>query len=97
MASKVLDRHEELLVITLRKSELLQSVAKHLDDITSNPIFVDEVHEAFMDLDEEESALLIEKRTTLECPGCGFECGQIHTYCMVCGTRLHDDQYRGTM
>lgn len=96
MASKVLDRHEELLTITLRKSELLQSVAKHLDDIKSNPVFVDEVHDAFMDLDDEESALLIERLTTFECPGCAFECDQIHTYCMVCGTKLHDDKFRGT-
>ena len=97
MTSKVLDRHEELLAITLRKSELLHSVAQHFNDIKSNPVFVDEVHEAFMDLDEAESSLLDDEQATLACPGCGFECAQIHTYCMVCGTKLHDDEYRGTM
>ncbi len=97
MIRKILDNREKLLDISLRKTEVLQSTIENIEDILSNDIFVEEIQEVFMELVEEESQLIVEKEMTVECPGCMFECAQIHNYCMACGTKLTPDREMGDL
>ncbi len=74
--------------ISERKSRLLKSVIDQFDHIETNPVFIEEIQDAFLELDAVETEMLSEKEMTIECPGCGFECSQIHSYCMACGNKL---------
>ncbi len=88
MESTVVRYRERLLQIAERKCKLLKSVIEHLDHIEDNPVFVEEIEEAFFELDTDEADIMGIKEITTECPSCGFECNQIHTYCMACGNKL---------
>ncbi len=90
MTSKVIQNRDLLLEIAERKSRLLRSVIDQFDHIETNPVFVEEIQEAYLELDAAESGMLSEREMTIECPGCGYECNQIHSYCMACGTKLTD-------
>ncbi|MCG8335715.1 MAG: hypothetical protein MJE63_14450 [Proteobacteria bacterium] len=90
MFSKVIQNRDRLLEIAERKSRLLQSVIDQFDHIETNPVFIEEIQEAFLELDAAETEMLKEKEITVDCPGCGYECNQIHSYCMACGTKLTD-------
>ncbi|MCP4757057.1 MAG: hypothetical protein GY866_39850 [Proteobacteria bacterium] len=94
MANKIIKNREKLLDISIRKTELLQSVIENIEDVESNEIFIDEIQEVFMELYDEECSILTEKEITTECPGCGFKCAQIHTFCMACGMKLQDEHIR---
>lgn len=91
MKSKVIENREDLLEISKRKLKLLESLIDHIEHIESNPVFVEEVDEAFNDLHAAESSFLDELSKTVQCPGCGFECDQIYSYCMACGTKLSEN------
>ncbi len=88
MVQKVIQNKEKLLEISERKVKLLQSVIDQFDHIESNPIFIDEINDAYMELVESESMIVAEKEITIDCPDCGFECSQIHSFCMACGAKL---------
>jgi hypothetical protein len=90
MRSRVIQNRERLLEISERKSRLLQSVIDQFDHIETNSVFIEEIQEAFLELDAAESELVNEKEMTIECPGCGYECSQIHNFCMACGIKLTD-------
>lgn len=45
MESKIIENREELLEISERKQKLLQSVIDHIEDIKSNPVFMEEIEE----------------------------------------------------
>ncbi len=92
---KIFNNREKLLQISLRKAELLQSVMKHIEHIESNSVFIEEIEEAYLNLNTEESEMIKEIEKTIECPGCGFKCAQIHTFCMACGVRLPDQYDKG--
>ena len=95
MNSQILKYREQLLDICEKKLKLLQSVSEHFAHIESNTIFVEEIHETYLEFEKAESDLIAEKNKTIDCPGCGFECDQIHSFCMACGTNLHE-QYKVT-
>lgn len=97
MSYKILDNKVELLDISMKKTELLQSIIEHIGEIQSNDIFLDEIREMYQDLVEKESALVSEKEMTMNCPSCGFECAQIYSYCMVCGIKLHKESIKDSM
>jgi len=97
MSSRILEHRNQLLDITKRKLELLTSVQENFDDIRENPVFVEETEELFLDLFYEEAELIEEKEMTMPCPGCGFDCARIASFCMVCGMKLHDDPPRQDM
>lgn len=88
MESKIIRHRERLLEIAERKSRLLKSVIEQLEHIETNPVFIEEIQEAYLELDAAETELVAEKAVTIECPSCGFECSQIHSYCMACGCKL---------
>jgi hypothetical protein len=92
MESKIIRNRKRLLEIAERKSRLLKGVIDQFDHIESNPVFVEEIQDAFLELDAVETELVAEKIITIECPACGFECSQIHSFCMACGAKL-PDQY----
>ena len=54
MVQKVIQNKEKLLEISERKVKLLQSVIDQFDHIESNPIFIDEINDAYMELVESE-------------------------------------------
>lgn len=97
MTSKIVDITEQLLDISNRKLELLTSVQENLDDIRNNPVFIDEIEELYLELVDEEVDLIEEQEITLPCPGCGFECARIASFCMACGRKLHDDPVQQDM
>jgi hypothetical protein len=88
MKSKIIQNRERLLEISERKNRLLRSVIDQFEHIETNPIFIEEIHDAFMELDAVETEMLKEKEMTIECPGCGFEVSRIHSFCMACGNKL---------
>ncbi len=88
MMSKILYNKDRLLEISERKVRLLRSVMEQYEHIESNPVFKEEICDAYLDLDDAETELINEEEKTVACPGCGFECSQIHSFCMACGTKL---------
>ncbi len=95
MNNKIISNRDKLLEISLKKTELLQSIVEHYDHIINNSIFIEEIQESYQGLIDEEAELVLEKEKMIECPGCSFECAQIHTYCMACGIRLPDLYSKG--
>lgn len=91
MEYKVFDHLERLLEISERKSRLLQSVMDQYEHIESNPIFKEEITDAFMELDSAESELIQGREITIDCPSCGYECSQIHNFCLACGAKLPEN------
>jgi len=92
MENRVIRYRDRLLEIAERKCRLLKSVIDQIDHIETNPVFIDEIQEAFMELDEAESEIMGDNEVTIECPSCSFECSQIHSFCMACGNKL-PEQY----
>ncbi len=88
MEPKIIFNRDRLLEISERKVKLLQSVVDQFEYIESNPVFIEEISEAYLDLDIAETELINEEEKKVGCPGCGFECSQIHSFCMACGTKL---------
>ncbi len=95
MNSRMLFNSDQLLEIVEKKLSLLKSVSEHFEHIESNAIFIEEIQEAYMEFDNAESNLISEKSKTVGCSNCGFECDQIHSFCLACGTKLNE-QYGGT-
>lgn len=92
MDRKILDNRSTLIEICEKKLRLLKSVSEHLSHIESNNVFIEEIQDAYMEFHEWEMDLVADKAITLECPNCGFECDQIHSFCLACGNKLHDQQ-----
>lgn len=97
MMKKILEKREELLDIAKRKTELLSSIIQHFDDISNNPIFMEEIEELYLELSFEETGLIEEEEFTMPCPECGFECARIASYCMACGKKLHEETINDNM
>ncbi|MBU2645405.1 hypothetical protein KKI24_11925 [bacterium] len=97
MTNRIIDFSEKLLDISQRKSDLLHSIVEHIDDIKNNTIFMEEIESVYMELFDEEVSLIREKEITMPCPGCGFECDRISSYCMACGLKLHEQSFRDDM
>jgi len=97
MNNKILDNKLELLDISIKKTDLLQSIVEHINEIQSNDIFLDEIREMYRDLLDQENELVQEKEITMNCPSCGVECAQIYSYCMVCGIKLHNETVKDSM
>lgn len=70
---------------------------ENFEDIRDNPIFMEEVEELYLEYFDEEAELIEEKEITMPCPGCGFECARIASFCMACGKNLHDGSFRDDM
>lgn len=90
MKSRLIINRNRLLEVLDHKTKLIRSIVDHLDHIESNSVFIEEIEDAYVALDDIEAQLIQEKEITVKCPGCGFECAQIHSFCMVCGTKLAD-------
>lgn len=97
MANRIFEIRDQLQDISRRKLELLKSIQENFDDIRDNPIFIEEIEELFLDLFDEEAELIEQKEMTMQCPGCGFECARIASFCMACGKKLHEDPDRQDM
>ncbi len=97
MTNRIIDFREKLLDISKRKTELLSSIITHIDDVMSNSIFIEEIEGAYMELSDEELICINEKEFTMPCPGCGFECAGISTFCMACGEKLHEQPFKEDM
>ena len=97
MTNKIIGFREKLLDISKRKTELLSSIIEHIDDVMSNAIFIEEIEGAYMELSDEELPLINEKDITMSCPGCGFECAGISSYCMACGEKLNERPFKEDM
>ena len=97
MTNRIIEVRERLLDISKRKTELLSSIVDHIDDIKDNPIFMEEIEELYSDLSNEEKDLIDEEEITMPCPDCGFECARIASFCMACGTNLHEGTFRENM
>ncbi|MBU3915102.1 hypothetical protein KKA14_06155 [bacterium] len=95
MINKIIKNKDKLLEISRKKTELLQSIIEYYDHIADNSIFIEEIQDSYQGLIDEEAELVLEKEKMIECPGCGFDCAQIHTYCMACGIRLPDLYSKG--
>lgn len=93
MKNNIIYNLDRLLEISERKSRLLQSIKDQFEHIESNPVFIEEVYDAYNELDADESALIGDIEITIECPSCGFECNQIHSFCLACGAKL-PQQYK---
>jgi predicted Zn-ribbon and HTH transcriptional regulator len=92
MESKILLNKTRLLEIAQRKLNLLESLIKQIEHIENNDVLIEEIEEAYLDLYDDESELILEEEKTVDCPDCGFTCSQIHSYCMACGSKL-SEQY----
>ncbi len=92
MESKIIQNRERLLEISLRKSKLLQSIIDQIEHIQANDVFIEEIEEAYLELYDAESELILEEEKTVDCPECGYTCSQIHSFCMACGAKL-SEQY----
>ncbi len=90
MNNSIIDNRELLIELCKKKLKLLNSVSEHYEHIVSNSVFIEEIQESYLEFDQLESDLISEKATTIECTSCGFECDQIHSYCLACGTKLHE-------
>ncbi|MBU2510923.1 hypothetical protein KJ966_06280 [bacterium] len=88
MEAKIIINRDQLLEISERKVKLLQSVISQFEYIESNPVFIEEISEAYLDLDLSETELINEEEKKIACPECAFECCQIHSFCMACGAKL---------
>jgi len=97
MTHKIIENREPLLALARRKLELLSGIMTHYEDIRNNDVFAEEVKESYLELCKEEQSLVYDQEITIPCPGCGFECAQIYSYCMVCGEKLHTEQLRTSM
>jgi hypothetical protein len=91
MTHRIIEHRERLLEIVQQKLEVLSSLVTHFEDIRDNELFIEEIEEVLRELSTAESALLDPADNTLPCPRCGFECAQIHSYCIACGQCLQPD------
>ncbi|NQU64608.1 MAG: hypothetical protein HQ517_10050 [SAR324 cluster bacterium] len=97
MTNRIIDYREKLFDIAQRKTELLGSIIEHIDDVKDNAIFMEEIEGAYLELFDEESAAIREEEIIMPCPGCGFKCARISSYCMACGNNLHEQPSRENM
>ena len=77
-----------------------QGTDAHVDilvEYSKKDTFIEEIEGAYMELSEEELDFINEKEMTIPCPGCGFECAGISSYCMACGENLHDQPIKEDM
>lgn len=92
MESRIIQNRERLLEIAHRKTRLLESIISQFEHIRSNDVFKEEIEEAYLELYDDESDLILGEEKTVACPECSFTCSQIHSFCMACGAKL-SEQY----
>ena len=97
MISRIIEKREELLASAQKKAELLQNIIQHIEDIRSNDVFVEEVQQTYLEMDDDEASFITDKEIKTNCPECSYECAQIYSYCMVCGAKLNDDFIKNKM